>query len=382
MVPIQAQFSVSMSKSLFFRRVKVQLHQWVEIVKLPFCRHFYDWVLARRIAFTLGQVPLGKEVAVYLIFPSQGLLASHVAVLEAMLAEGICPVVVSNLPLSPQDRSKLEKLSHILIERPNIGYDFGGYRDAILHIHALLPRLEKLWILNDSVWMIEQPQSWFSQARALEVDFAASSFARTRRKIQVSEARKFWPPDYQNKFFHYGSFSLAIGPRMLRDKRFLRYWKRLAITSNKRLTVIRGEIALTHLVMASGFSHAVTCDFGPIEAELGVLSSAQLDAAAQDALFMKDDEFGQLRETILATDPDSAEGRRSRIDYLLYLVLKQGAAYALALFAIRNKGFHFMKKAPARLSPISRDRMLQFAASMPNRQGQIIADEIRMLADL
>jgi len=46
-----------------------------------------------------------------------------------------------------------------VIERPNFGYDFGGYRDGILLLEAWGIAPERLLILNDSIWMPLAPNS-------------------------------------------------------------------------------------------------------------------------------------------------------------------------------------------------------------------------------
>lgn len=349
-----------------------------DMVKYPVYTRYYDWYASGKVKFTSGMVPLGEEVGIYLIFSHAGLLSSHVAVLEAMRADGISPLVVSNLPLSETDRSRLAGLSYLILERPNLGYDFGGYRDAILHLRPVIAELQRLWILNDSAWMIDQPETWFSQVRRLGVDFAAANYAHVKGNIKMAEVKDFWPPDSREPLFHYGSFALSVGPMVLRDSRFVRYWKRLGITVNKSHAVHYGETGLTRLLINGGFSHAVTCDFGPVEAKLASLSSEELERATRDAYFNYRGKR-DLHEQVLATDPESEEGRKCRIDHLMFLVCSENPCLAIGIFAVRHMGFHFLKKSPARLSPNSRERMLEFAASLPQPQRDMICGEMRML---
>ena len=127
-----------------------------------------------------GAKPLTGEVAIYLIFPAQGVLPSHMHMLEHLETQGITPVVVPTLPLSQADMDRILPLSAMVIERPNVGYDFGGYRDAVLQLGDRLPTLERLYILNDSVWMIDAPRSWFEEGS----EFVGADLSEPELKAQ------------------------------------------------------------------------------------------------------------------------------------------------------------------------------------------------------
>lgn len=115
-----------------------------ELVRRLYFRRYYDLVTSKEIRRSNGAAPLQREVAIYLIYPGRGILASHLFMLRELQREGISPIVVSNLPLRHQDRDRLLDTATLIIERPNVGYDFGGYRDGILDIAETLPALAPL----------------------------------------------------------------------------------------------------------------------------------------------------------------------------------------------------------------------------------------------
>ena len=128
------------------RELKRAIPKTLEALAEPF-RHLtflllYDLRKKHLMRVTEGALPPGAEIGIYLIFPNKGVLPSHLAMLGAMVAQGISPLVVSNHPLTDQDRATLAATAFRVIERPNIGYDFGGYRDAILSIAPMLPTLK------------------------------------------------------------------------------------------------------------------------------------------------------------------------------------------------------------------------------------------------
>jgi lipopolysaccharide biosynthesis protein len=78
--------------------------------------------------------------------------------------------VVSNLPLVPEERETLRRACWQLIERPNVGYDFGAYRDAILLLGPKLRDLERLVLVNDLLWFPVGEADWIDDAERLEAD--------------------------------------------------------------------------------------------------------------------------------------------------------------------------------------------------------------------
>lgn len=100
----------------------------------PFRRIYYDWIERKSITRLEGAVPCGDKIAIYLIFPRHSLLTSHLEAIRYIAAAGYAPLVVSNLPLTEDDRARVTAGAWRYLERPNFGYDFGGYRDAILDL--------------------------------------------------------------------------------------------------------------------------------------------------------------------------------------------------------------------------------------------------------
>ncbi len=111
---------------------------------------YYDRFMAKRSKVHVGALPMSRRIGLYLIFPQNGLLRSHLRALDHLIDNGYAPLVVSNLPLGEADLSLLKSRSFRVIERVNFGYDFGGYRDGILSLAKDFPRLERLVLLNDS----------------------------------------------------------------------------------------------------------------------------------------------------------------------------------------------------------------------------------------
>lgn len=326
-----------------------------------------------------GDISLGDEVAIFLIFPSKGILNSHLLMLNSLIRSGITPVVVSNVPLTEPDRRLLLCFAFKLIERPNIGYDFGGYRDGVLLVSSLLPKLDRLWILNDSAWLVEQEPSWFEAARATKKDFVATVSNRGIHKVDIEEHTKIsWIFNSKNRKFHYVSNSWCLGARIISDPSFLRFWKRLQIRQSKQLTVRRGEIGFSQWVIRKGFTHGATIEVNELDKELESMPDTQLQQATRN-LLMIDPAFEIVKRRVLELDVNSVEGRSQRISLCLAAVARYGAIIAMPHYYLQCKKLPFFKKSIMSASTESAQLALEIMEGLPGELGKDIRSEAKEL---
>ncbi len=63
----------------------------------------------------------------------------------------------------------------MIVERPNFGYDFGGYHDGVWLIGKLGLRLREVLFLNDSVWFpILKNATLLADMRATSQDYVGT----------------------------------------------------------------------------------------------------------------------------------------------------------------------------------------------------------------
>lgn len=309
----------------------------------------------------------------YLIFPQDGVLASHVTALRYLMQKGYAPVVVSNIPLSGSDSDTIRNLSWMFIERPNFGYDFGGYRDGILKVLELSEHLERLVLLNDSAWFpLPGSKDWLDQAEALQKDFvgAASNYGHPRVDPESFQNIQ-WSYSTEHKNFHYCSYALMFSGRLLKDAAFARFWKRFPLTNNKKVTVRRGEIGLSQWIMSNGYSHGSTLELTDLDRELSELSAGELRDAVEQLVIPEHPRLLILKARLLAKNASAKEYR----DFILTAVALQGVSYTLASLMHRRKGFAFLKKSPCWLNEEGSDLTLKFAASLGDDFGPVIVRE-------
>ncbi len=221
------------------RRVTLQISQLQWLVYGPALRRIHDLRKARRIRLHNGTHALAGDVAVVLIYQPQGLAASLFHTLRHLTRKGFAPLVVSNAPLSAEDAARLKPHCAAIMERPNYGYDFGGYRDGILHLLEHGRDIGAVLVMNDSIWFPLYPDcDLIDRVRGADDDlygYVMNARANAHRS-------------------HLQSYFLAFGKRLVASSDFRDYWARLFVTSNKNLVIRRCEIPMTEHFRARGYS--------------------------------------------------------------------------------------------------------------------------------
>ena len=174
-------------------RVWMQIKAPFSILLSPFTRVLHDLRKSSQTVLTEGAISNSHDVAVYLIFSPRCLLASHLRTVRHLCQNGFAPFVIVNHPLSKSDRDSLAEHSWKIMERPNVGYDFGGYRDAALYLLDSKIYPEILLFLNDSVWFpVADGDTLLEEVRAAKSDIYG--FAKDRHKRSNK-------PDFIQSFF-------------------------------------------------------------------------------------------------------------------------------------------------------------------------------------
>lgn len=327
------------------------------LVNVLFGTLWYDLVVARGKRVYRGEAGDATRVVVYLIFPKNGLLDSHLRALKHFLEHGYAPVVVSNVSLSQDDRRRLLPYANHLIERPNYGYDFGGYRDGILFLRDRLHFLDRLALMNDSVWFpLAGMQDWLPAAEDFGKDVvgAASNCFVDLEDVSGDEGvPKSWRYDTHHPRFHYCSFALSFGPAVLHDKRFLKFWERFKLSNDKIDTVHRGEVGLGQWVVHSGHSHSCTLDLSRFDFDLDQLDDARLREVAENLIIPEGPALRAQKALVLAQTAGAPDARRRLKNFVIQATVDAGPAYALLDFALREKKHGFVKKSPMWLDPES-----------------------------
>ena len=210
--------------------------------------------------------------------------------------------------------------------RPNFGHDFGGYRDAIFLLHQKGIALERLVLMNDSVWY----PIW-SQSRLLRdlesVDADISGPIMTRRGEVV--------------FLE--SYLLSVSARAYTSRVFLDFWKGLRLTSNKYKVIRRGERGFSVFCQRRGLKLAARWS----NAEFFACAAKEPDLAEvlRDAV-IHDDDLERLRKSALLPGIERTEQLR-----IIRKLLDRGHFYrTFPVFSVRFFNYPLLKKSGDKVS--------------------------------
>lgn len=321
-------------------RLAQQLRAIPEAVWEPFARRAHDAALDRGFPLTEGNLPPGSKLALVLCWQPQGLAGSFFDLLDHLVASGYTPFVVSNAAFGEADRQALRTRVWRAIERPNFGYDFGGYRDGLHLLRRWGVHPDRLVILNDSVWYpVWAGDQTLQQAEAAPFD-VTGIFLRQRGAATFLE-----------------SYFFSIKGAALNHPGFLAFWEGLRLTSNKYKVIRRGERGFGAALQAAGLS------MGPL-----------FPLAAFERIFADADEPGLRRilTYVAAVDPElAAEGARlaglppapdwpDQARGFIASVLQKAQPYsAFPVAAAGQLGYPVLKKSPEPVSALWRTAFLR-----------------------
>lgn len=346
-----------------------------------FSTFYYDAFLSHKVQKTRGNGTISKKIAIYLIFPRSGVLQSHLAAIDYLHSAGYATLVVSNQRILGADRQKVLSRACMLLERPNFGYDFGGYRDGIIAIGIEnLRKLDRLALFNDSCWFpIPGGIDWLRESEELNVDFAAASWhgAVIPRDFNNYEFVN-WQICKRRRNFHYASFALNFKSDILRDARFWRFWKKYRLTNKKHKTVRRGEIGLTRWVLRHGYSHGCTTELAKFDSELMLMSEEEVNQIFSKLVVVADRQKKlEWRNITISTAENLSRRQREKI--ILALTSRAGMAYALASYLVRERRFAFLKKSLLREDETAAAIILETIQAFEGPMRDIILSEVTAL---
>ncbi|MEP4248217.1 rhamnan synthesis F family protein [Tateyamaria sp.] len=249
------------------RRFKVQTLEIMHLASGNRNRARYDREERPKVVTTLGDAAALPDMAILLIYQPKALLNSLFLTLEHLNEQGVSVLLVANHTLSSADIDRLRPHCHLIVQRPNIGYDFGGYREGMLTLFDRGITPETLFVLNDSVWFpLARTCTLIQQAKAAPED-VFGIFRNTKNK--------------DVKHHHLQSYFYRFKKNVIKDPQFQNFWRTMPFFDTKRLIVRQFEVKLTGRLSSMGFSIGSRLTPPDVEAAgLGLSDDELLEVAA------------------------------------------------------------------------------------------------------
>jgi hypothetical protein len=322
------------------RRLQQQLQAIPEFFYEPLLRRWHDARRSHVLRTQAGAVPASHKVAVYLVYQPAGIAESTLLTCDHLAAQGYAPLIVSNARLSPADNNRMLPKTWRIVERPNFGYDFGGYRDGIWLLDQWGERPESLILLNDSIWFpaLEHDKS-IAKMESMAADFQGVLKLGTGEGAVLRRGREPF----------LGSFFLMFSAKALQSDAFSLFWRQYQNTSNKYKTIRRGERRLSYVMRDAGFEGASLFDRIQFDQWLNELDVPGLRRLL-DELVTIDSSMASMLKAMAsahdAADTKAQEAMRASMLNAINAATKKSNIFSTALIStLRDFAVPFIKKA-------------------------------------
>jgi hypothetical protein len=180
--------------------------------------------ILRGVKITDGNVKNEGKICVFASYQPSGinpLLLYYIKYLKEVM--GFAIIFTSNCKLSEPDKEKLKPYTYKIVERANVGRDFGSYKYSILRFEKEIKNASLLLLANDSVYGPIQDLKPFLKKIEEGYDIVADQL--------VDEI--IWPA-------HFTSYFILMTNKVVNSNKFWKFWKKKYKYKSRRHYVING----------------------------------------------------------------------------------------------------------------------------------------------
>mgnify|MGYP001825916370 CR=1 FL=1 len=268
------------------------------------------------------------KVAVLLVFQPGGIQTSTVDQCQWLAEKGYAPLLVFNSPLTTTDVEQLQPHIWRAITRSNFGYDFGGYRDALLSLENWQVQPETLLIFNDSVWVPIFPESNLLERLENNPADIAGSVWRSRGNRRFLEG-----------------YCYRFSGHVLRAPEFKKFWAELRLTSNKYYVIRRGERGFSYCMQRADYKMDSVYDIETLPDLIALVDGDFLHKTIRYASNLPFEVKSEHQDLIYAWEVTDRRDWSAQARNFVAKVYQMQAGYMTFPYAAcRLLGFPFLKK--------------------------------------
>jgi hypothetical protein len=196
-------------------------------------------VLRRHDRYELAGKPYEEQtrIAIIALWPRPAILKSVLRLIDFFIKENVHVICVINKSQFSDDwLVEIEKRNVSILERPNVGRDFGAYRTGFLFAknNINFQKVTNLIFANDSVFFLHESEP--ALRKVIDSDKDVTSL-------------------YLNYQFHLHaqSFFVNYNSRAFHSKSFVDFWKSYYPSQERKHAINNGEVRLSQLLQKKGF---------------------------------------------------------------------------------------------------------------------------------
>ena len=194
-----------------------------------------------------------KRLCIYLTYDKQKVIDQYIGyILKELKTCTDYLAVVCNMPTIIRGKEILETYADTIFYRENIGFDAGGYKDALCHRIGWDKVLvfDELVLVNDSMFGPFRPmKNIFEEMDEKPVDFWGLSKHAEFRKGGFD----YFPEHIQSFFFVFRS-------RILHSSHFRKYWEDMPYYTSYNEAVRKYEMRFTSWFLNLGYTYDILAD--------------------------------------------------------------------------------------------------------------------------
>jgi rhamnosyltransferase len=177
---------------------------------------------------------MNKRLAILANWSAASALEAHVRIhLEKLRPHCDVLALASNSPLTECARADAETLCDAVIERDNIGFDFGAWRETLIRFDA--DEFDEILLTNSSIiGPLFSVADAFDEMRGRSCDFWGLTFSR----------------EYA---LHIQSFFMVFRKPVIQSETWRTYWRDLETQNDKERVIQEQEIRLYECFSEAGF---------------------------------------------------------------------------------------------------------------------------------
>jgi len=277
----------------------------------------------------------GVDVAIFALYQPRGLSESTFFTLRHLREQGYAPIVVSNAQLTDCDVSRLRQHAIIVYERKNFGYDIGAFQDVIRSLPGMGASLKSLVLINDSIWFpVKANAHLIEQMKTHPASAVAAQMFENRSRASASSTETV--PIL-------GSYLMMFKQDALASTAFQGFWRNYRMSSNKEITIRRGERGLSSALHQAGISMGGVYSLDQFDAALSRSSKADLLDGLENMILLKSKDRARRFELLAQVRRDDHWEDEVR-SFMRTTAKRKNITSVHPVFCINKMGVEIVKK--------------------------------------
>ncbi len=203
--------------------------------------------------YVKGLTEIMDRLCIYVIYDAENVIDEYVTYMLKQLRTYCTKLVVVCNTGFDRSGEKIDSLADQVIYRENIGYDAGGYKDALCRYIGWdrLYMYDELLLLNDSFYGPIYPmQQVFDRMAAIETDYWG--LTRSQECLTVKDRH------YKG---HIQSYFMVFRKNVINNSIFKKFWEQLAYPEKMDEAIEYFELGINRCLEEEGFQSIAISDF-------------------------------------------------------------------------------------------------------------------------